>query len=360
MKSDTRLTKTFFLLLALALFGLVPNTVFAGSIKLRPEAAVAPADPITLGDIAELNGEDALVLRTFVVTPIAGDITGSRGWTELNMDDVRRTLSTANVNLTRLALSGGSCTVRLINTVGATPADPAPAPVEPIRADAERGTTIRAAISRTLVDFLRVPADRLRLTFDARDEAFLARSEPTRRVSITPSTTEASSRIAVRVRVFEADRLVDERSVRADAEIYRRVVILQNTVKRKDALTVSDVAESEMWIAPGGTEPVATAEDAIGAVAKSRLDAGSVLRRDALEPAVMVKKGELVSVICISGGVELTTRARAVADGRAGDLVELKTDGAKKTFTARVDGRGRAVVVVEGPTGEPRADRSQP
>ncbi len=322
----------------------------AGTVKLRVQATLPPDAPVTLGDVAELEGDDAASRAGLVLAPSAAEFAGARAWREFTIADLRTALGEQKISLSRLALSGSACTVRL--AVGREPEAPAPAPPRvngPERPDLSGPPTIRSIVSRGLLDFYGVDPESLRVAFDPRDVAFLDRVEDTRRVSIAPATTEGSARGVVRVRVFDGDRLADDRTIRADVELLRRVLVMKSDVRRKGVLGESDVNEVETWIRPGGSEPVAAIEDAAGSVARTRLEAGAVLRKDQLEPPVMIRRGELVQVHCLGERYEVDLVARAVRDGRVGELIELRVDGSKQTFAARVDGRARAVMIDEPP-----------
>jgi flagella basal body P-ring formation protein FlgA len=60
---------------------------------------------------------------------------------------------------------------------------------------------------------------------------------------------------------------------------------------------------------------------------------------------VVIRRGEMVSVDCLSGRVVLRATARALSAGVEGQIIEFKVPGADRTFTARVAGPGRAVAM---------------
>ena len=76
---------------------------------------------------------------------------------------------------------------------------------------------------------------------------------------------------------------------------------------------------------------------------------GAALRDDSVVKPVLIRRGELATVHAMSGSVLVKTPARAISDGREGEMIEFRLEKSKKTFTARVDGKGRAVLVVNQP-----------
>jgi flagella basal body P-ring formation protein FlgA len=87
-------------------------------------------------------------------------------------------------------------------------------------------------------------------------------------------------------------------------------------------------------------------EEVVGHMPQIMLRAGSVVLRSNLVEAFQVEKGETVEVTVLSGATHLELEAVAEASGRQGDMIPLRNPRSEKTFRARVDGKGRAVVMV--------------
>jgi len=326
---------------------LVGLTARAGEIALRPSARLTPGAPVTLGDVATLTGDDAAALA-----PTALDVRrGSDGAAEITVEDVRAALDAAGVNWGRLTLRGSVCAVRAAEPTPATPDAPrrARSRDEPAAVDLAGPPTVRTRLARLVARLYGVTPDNLRLRFDERDAEFLSTPESGRRIEIQPAATPNASRFSAVVWLYAGDELLGSRSVRVDVRVRRPVVVLTRALDRGDAVTPDAVRSETLWVEPAGSAMVGAVEDAVGAVARKRLDAGAILRAEALEPPIVVRRGELVTVHCVSGGVVVKAKARAARDGRAGERLELRMDGSKKTFVARVVAPGRAVVNLDAP-----------
>ncbi|HHN77047.1 MAG TPA: flagellar basal body P-ring formation protein FlgA [Phycisphaerales bacterium] len=88
------------------------------------------------------------------------------------------------------------------------------------------------------------------------------------------------------------------------------------------------------------------AGDVIGKVTSRRLEPGSVIEAGDIEPPLIVRRGEIVSLHCVAGAVMLRCAARALESGHEGDVIRLELLTSKEKVTARMSGRGRAVMVV--------------
>jgi flagella basal body P-ring formation protein FlgA len=323
---------------------------FAGSIRLRTAATAGPDAPIRLGDVATLEGDDALAFAglTLVEDPVKA--AAGRGWTSISLAEVRAALERAGARLSLITLSGAACTVR-VPFEAASEEAPAAAPsrATPQPIDLTGPPTVRTEAGRTLAAHLDIDPSRLRVLFDEADRAFLDAPRHGHRVVVSPAATPASKRLVLAARVFEQDRLIDSRTLRADVETRRAVVVLRDALRRGREITADALDEQEAWLPLGGGRPIERLEDAAGLLARTRLEAGTILREEHLDSPVIVRRNELVTIHAVQSGFEVRTRARAREEARRGDVIEFRLEGAQKTFPARVEAPGVAVIDLDGP-----------
>ncbi len=340
------------LLVSLLLLGGAVCEVAGGTVKLQTSASISRDTAVVrLGDVAALEGENAIGMASLVVLDAVGIAARQSSWVEVNIDAIRRAIEESGASMGRLAISGSRCLVRI---EGASPSDvpESTSASLPERSasviEAEALPTIRGRVAGALADLYGVSRTDIRFLFDERDEEFLAQTEWGRRIAVQPATGSSTSRVFVDVRIYAGSRMVESRRVRVDVEIRRRVVTLLKSVSRKAELTEDILTESEMWLAPGGAAPVDGLGSAVGFRARSRLSAGSVLRESEIESAIVVRRNELVTVHCLRAGFEVRTRARARRDGGVGEVIEFTLEGSRRPFLARIDGPGRALLDLDG------------
>jgi flagella basal body P-ring formation protein FlgA len=90
-------------------------------------------------------------------------------------------------------------------------------------------------------------------------------------------------------------------------------------------------------------------EEVEGRVPRRGIRAGLPVFRSELAEAFQVQRGEPVRITAISGGAQVETEGIANASGRQGDSIGVTNPQSGKTFRARIEGRGRAIVLA-GPT----------
>lgn len=331
------------------LYGTLVCEALAGTVRLRSSATVAQWEQgVRLGDIAQLEGDDVAALSGVVVADASDLAARQQPWIEVDIETVRARLVSSGASMGRVAISGARCVVRLEGFAKPRPKPeenaPAPEETQGQVVAPEALPTIRGRIADALAELFGVGRSDIRLKFEERDESLLAQTEWGRRIVVQPGSNAGASRVLVEVRVYAGDRLVENRRVAVDVEIRRRVVKVLQTVQRRSEITRDVLAESVLWIDPSGPAPIRSADAAVGSRARTRLEAGNILRETEIEAATVVRRNELVTVHCLRAGFEVRTRARAQSDAAVGDVIEFMLDGSRRAFQARVDGPGRAVV----------------
>lgn len=331
---------------ALLLALVVPSLPALGaSVVLRSSASVEAGSAVRLSDIARITGDGAASLGEVEILAAGFTVAGDRPWIEVPVEEVRAALARAGSSGGSVALSGLSCTVRIVGGRAQEPLREAERAGEAgIAAPVDGSATCRARALAALAALFGCDESDLRATFEAQDEEFLSAARHGRRIVAQPASGPGSARVLLAVRVFDGERIVDSRTVRARVEVRRVVVVVKREFKRREELSSHDLKIEERWIDPGGGALVEEMAEADGSRARSRLVAGSILRREHLETAAAVRKNELVTVHAVRAGFEVRSRARARQEGRVGERIEVRADGSKRSFTARVQGPGVVVV----------------
>lgn len=322
-------------------------------VELRPSARIAQGKTPTLDDIALVTGDQAAQVAQQSVAALldgggAGGSGGSSGsdgtWKRITAEDIRRVLD-ANVSLNagRLSVRGAACEV----LVGSTPA-PVRQAARPAAASAPTGPNVRDLVIQKIAALLEAGADDLRLSFSEQDADLLGTPITGRTVEI--QGLASGDKLPLLVRVFEHDRIVAGGRIRVDALVRRQVLVSRAPFKRGEPIAPEALATETQWLAPS-VRP-ASLEQASNAVARNKIDPGDPVMADDVEPPIAVKKGEVVAVDCLSGGIIIKGLGRALATGRTGDVIEFEAangDGRRKgdvrTYKARISGPGHAVTV---------------
>ncbi len=309
----------------------------ANSITLKGSCRVCPGASVLLGDVAILEGSVAKGLAGVVVVG-AGDVAAVSPL-DVPIARVRAALASFDSSLEGRVLVNGSST-RV--WVGAAPAISPHEPVQPV-VTANAGPTIRDAVMDKVAGVLGVATSALTLSFEAQDAEFLAMSTRGRTVAVSPTGT--GERIGVMVKLYERDRVVASQSMRVGVAIRQKCAIAVASLDRAAPVATNSFKIEERNIAPGMI--IADPATLVGRTTRSRLAPGEIIEARDVESPVVVSRGDVVTIECLSGAIMLKTYGRARGSGREGDIVSFEPLRKGRPFEARIAGPGRAVAISE-------------
>ena len=128
-------------------------------------------------------------------------------------------------------------------------------------------------------------------------------------------------------------------SVNVPVEVRREITVfvLRRSLGRGEALLAADVAAQKRVI-PGLASPfVMRLEDLNGRHTRRPLSEGTALTADALAPALLIHRGQSVTLAASAGGIEVRAPGRALADATA----QPAAAGAEPRIAKGDRGRGR-------------------
>jgi len=127
-------------------------------------------------------------------------------------------------------------------------------------------------------------------------------------------------------------------------------VVAVTAIAAGHAIEATDVKLETVEDFPVWHEVARHLDEVVGRVAQHGIPAGHAVVRAGLSQPFEIEAGELVEVIVESGQAHLTLQGRAENSGRRGDMISVRNPRSAKVFRARVDGKGR-VLVMPGITG---------
>ena len=313
-------------------------------ISLRGHVRVKPGASLVLRDVAKLSGAEAEALGDVVIIEnIDEEPADSSGWVFVDTHRVHEAIDAqGKVHWGKIALSGLECAVKAV-TPRVVEKTRSTRIVASAQAKDDGRPTLRRHIRLNLLRLLRVAPEDLRITFDESDDAFLDTLLEGQAVGIRQ--IGKSERMAMRITLYEGDVLSSTRTLRALVLVRRDVAIARTAQRRGKVIGIDDIATEERWMA-AHLEPVAP-ENVIGLVARSTIQIGHMFTASDLVAPIVVKRGEKIKVHSIAGGFAVEIDARAMSDGRDGEVIEFQKMGTrdrKSRFFARVNGPGVAVV----------------
>lgn len=348
-----------------------PRSAAGDTVRIWPTAVVA-GDTVTLGDICDLSQIDAetresIRSATVVAAPPPG------GSSLIPASEIQKALKRAGVNLAAVVLTGAT-RCALTRPHDATTARP-----DASQDAAHAGRTLAEAVRAAFQQRAKAYGGRIELQFGRTSPQILRLSEPDYRFDVDiPGGRWLGRMIAVDVDVVSnepaaqppnenengprhvsaspdtaADAAVDTagdtnaRTVHlvVNASMTRRVVVARRAINFKATIRPEDVELANRTYESADRIGAITRAAVVGQRARRFLSAGSTIRMADLETVPLIKRGQLVDVVSVAGGIEVRSVAKAAGTGGLGDTVELRVgEGRGTRLTGIVTGERRAVV----------------
>ncbi len=143
-------------------------------------------------------------------------------------------------------------------------------------------------------------------------------------------------------------RLVKKQPLRAQTEIRRPALVVLSRVERGEKLTEGNVASQRVPSSRATGDVLNDPSSALGRTAARALEPGRVLRVGDLADPPLVRRNGVVTALVRKGNIELAVEAKALDDGKTGQVIRIQNVASGKIFKARVVD-DRNVEVVEPP-----------
>jgi flagella basal body P-ring formation protein FlgA len=146
---------------------------------------------------------------------------------------------------------------------------------------------------------------------------------------------------------FAGPQHADSFTVPADVTLPMAVAVAIRSLERGVIVTAADVEIQQRDISPvtaGRSCPISSVDKLVGMEATRTIQIGDVIMSDSVQPPVLVKRGDAVTVFARGGGIQVRTIARAKENGSLGQPVQLESLDTHKAYDAVVTGTREAVV----------------
>lgn len=335
---------TLIALLAMA----VPSVAIASvtTVELRSTVRISFDEPVTLGQISTIAGDQSELLDGLVIEDLLTDT--DEPWMKVGLDALRALIAEQpNLNEGSVVVRGGEVSIRRLSEQLKL-APRSDGSVESHTEEMIDGPVVRDHIDRWVRDRYKIGDDLFRMNFRDHDEPFLKTSTSDRLVEIREISR--NGRTAIRVIVLDSVTVAAERALIFDVEIFRSVLIATERVNRGKILDATKIMTERRWVRPD--EFAALKEDAIGMAMCKTVNPGQMIQSQHIEFPVVIRRGDIVSAKSISGSVVVTVRGRAKANARLGETIEFESMNGQNSFRAKANGKGRAVILKENRIGD--------
>lgn len=128
-----------------------------------------------------------------------------------------------------------------------------------------------------------------------------------------------------------------------------RIPVLKAPLHTGDVISVNDIDYIEMRASDVTSAMMTQADDLIGQTPRRGIAAMKPITGSDVQMPLIVKKGDLVTMVLKAGALSLTTRGKALENGASGDAIHVMNSSSKQVVDAVVT--GAQTVSIQPPQG---------
>jgi flagella basal body P-ring formation protein FlgA len=345
----------------------------AAEIAIAIRAQANPQGTVVqLGDVAEVTAESSAEAKRLAATPLMP--TPAAGTERfLRMREIQDLLAAHGENMDQLQFKGelmvaiGTAESHDEPATGASKVDAGNARrsawqtgaakiEETAKTESAAANTntraVQAELNRRAAEYLNRVADQksslqVKVTIPSEQLALLPADASTWTLSGGTAPWTGTQRLWVS---FPGPQGPDKFTMKA--EVALPVAVAIRPIDRGDVVTAADVELQPRDFPPGAqgrSAPFTSIDKLIGMEATRAIQPGDVVMADNVQPPVLVKRGDSVTVYTRGGGIKVRTIAKARENGSLGQPVQIESLETHKTYDAVVTGMHEAVVFTGSP-----------
>lgn len=193
-----------------------------------------------------------------------------------------------------------------------------------------------------------LPVEQLQFHFNPADEKLLNLCEPHFQFNVTAPRQKNLGEVTWGIAVI-ADGQSQKATLTANVKAWQNQLVVNKPVGYRQVIRAEDVVDRRALVDQVNDDPLVTREQVIGQMAGRELKSGTVLTARLVEPAILVKSGQLVSIVLTHGAIQAKSVARAMEQGTFGQSIRVKNEVTGNVFDVVITGPQAARLASSGP-----------
>jgi flagella basal body P-ring formation protein FlgA len=209
--------------------------------------------------------------------------------------------------------------------------------------------TLRDYIVADASERLSIPPDQLQFHFNPSDEKLLNLTEPHFQFNVNPPRNKNLGEVTWDVSII-ADGVSQKTSITANLKAWQNQLVVNKPLGYRQLFREEDLIDRRTLVDRLSEDPLVTREQVVGQMAGRELKSGTILTARLIDPTVLVKSGQLVSVTLTQGAIQAKSVARAMEQGTIGQTIRVRNEATNNQFDVVVTGPQTAKLPSSGVT----------
>ncbi|HVT80258.1 MAG TPA: flagellar basal body P-ring formation chaperone FlgA [Phycisphaerae bacterium] len=345
------------ILVSLAAAGMLAGSTLGEVIRLQSKVAVGERQDVRLGDIATISGGTPQQNEELAGMII---ISGIQRTQKVKAESVlMAVMAQRNGAMAGLQISGAAeCELTFGTPAPVTP-KPAPAPaatpVQPAvstsapavapasQPAAAQPVTLRDTILATLKKAIDLPEEDYQVTINSTSKELDKPLENGRQWLCRPLTNSLIGTVQVESQLMEGTKHIQQMNVTTVVLRRQMVAVLTRKFGRGEIVTADGVRTEAVMMDRKVLTYFGSMTDVVGLEAQRDVEAGERADQHYFKAPLMAHRGDVVTIVFVSGTLVMTTRGRAEEDAKLHDRIQIRNDSNGEKYSAVLVARGLGV-----------------
>lgn len=135
-------------------------------------------------------------------------------------------------------------------------------------------------------------------------------------------------------------------TIRVSGQIHpvELIPVLKSSLRNGTTITASDIETIQIRTAELQHDVILNADELIGTTPRRMLNAGKPVKAGEIEQPRVVQRGQTITMVFKSGGMELTAMGKALENGAKGDIIRVVNTGSNRTIQGIVSAEKEVTV----------------
>jgi flagella basal body P-ring formation protein FlgA len=351
--------------LGLASVLLLSTSTMGEVIRLKPAIAVNVRQDVRLGDVAAITGgtpEHNEELANMVI------ISGVQKPQKVKAESILMVIlaQRGGAAIGGLQISGAAeCEITLAGNVPVSAAAAAPrsAPVPPASpestdkvanpapaavinasaAAADPRFTLRGTLLATLKKAIDLPEGEYEITIESNLAQLDRPVEGARQWHCRLMTRTLLGTVQVESQLVDGTRVVEKLNVMTTIRRRQQVVILTRKIGQGDVITADALRSGTAMLDRKIATLFGSISEVVGMEAQRDISLGERADQRDFKPLMLARKGQPVTVVYVSGSLQLQITGRAMDDAKRNERIQIRNDRTGEVYSAVMIGKGVGV-----------------
>lgn len=134
--------------------------------------------------------------------------------------------------------------------------------------------------------------------------------------------------------------------IRVKIKKFRTLPITKRVIRIGEIIQKDDIEISKVDVSSTNeSELVNNIDNLYGKIARNGIPKGSVIKKNDITNEILIKKGQIITIVAQSGAVTIKTLGTALQDGGIGDMIRVKRNGQNASIlTGMIDENGNVML----------------